>query len=257
MGILDDAIREHLELKRQLGAREAEIKQLEDEAFGLPARPGEPEFGEQPSSELGAELAELDRGPGPAELPIEARRTADPSSREADPPSEDLDEWLSGFPPDSADAGKPGGEAQSGARSGAEHARGRFPELDDTTSHEPAPEPPPEPDSTEAEATEGEFDELDVGEPDPRSEEGFDQRREGGGGEQRAAEAPAEPGSGREARSDGTERGESAREPEPADDTGESDDLLEEMPEFLRDAPESDRLWFEQGEPEDFDFDDE
>ena len=46
MGILDDAIREHLELKRQLGAREAEVKRLEDEAFGPSARPGEPEFGE-------------------------------------------------------------------------------------------------------------------------------------------------------------------------------------------------------------------
>lgn len=46
MGILDDAIREHLELKRQLGAREAEVKRLEDEAFGPSARPGESEFGE-------------------------------------------------------------------------------------------------------------------------------------------------------------------------------------------------------------------
>ena len=40
-----------------------------------------------------------------------------------------------------------------------------------------------------------------------------------------------------------------------ADDDGE--DVLEETPEFLRDAPESDRLWFEQGKPKDFDFDEE
>src|SRR6476469_9997052 len=39
MSILDDAIREHLELKRQHGADEAELKRLEDEAFGPPARP--------------------------------------------------------------------------------------------------------------------------------------------------------------------------------------------------------------------------
>ena len=41
MGILDEAIREHLELKRQHGADDSELKQLEDEAFGPPERPGE------------------------------------------------------------------------------------------------------------------------------------------------------------------------------------------------------------------------
>ena len=35
--------------------------------------------------------------------------------------------------------------------------------------------------------------------------------------------------------------------------TGE-DDVLEETPEFLRDNPDDDELWFEQGEPKDFDF---
>ncbi len=34
MGILDDAIREHLELKRRLGADESEVTRLEREAFG-------------------------------------------------------------------------------------------------------------------------------------------------------------------------------------------------------------------------------
>jgi len=43
MSILDDAIREHLELKRQHGADEAEVKRLEDEAFGPPGRPEEPD----------------------------------------------------------------------------------------------------------------------------------------------------------------------------------------------------------------------
>ena len=41
------------------------------------------------------------------------------------------------------------------------------------------------------------------------------------------------------------------------DEPGDGEDVLEETPEFLRDAPESDRLWFEQGKPKDFDFDDE
>jgi hypothetical protein len=39
MGILDDAIREHLELKRQHGAEESELEGLEAEAFGPADRP--------------------------------------------------------------------------------------------------------------------------------------------------------------------------------------------------------------------------
>ncbi|MFN8142260.1 MAG: hypothetical protein U0R29_08025 [Solirubrobacterales bacterium] len=39
MGILDEAIREHLELKRQHGADESELKGLEDSAFGEAERP--------------------------------------------------------------------------------------------------------------------------------------------------------------------------------------------------------------------------
>ncbi|MCB0829187.1 MAG: hypothetical protein KDB62_10310, partial [Solirubrobacterales bacterium] len=39
MGILDEAIREHLELKRDHGAEESEIKGLEAEAFGPADRP--------------------------------------------------------------------------------------------------------------------------------------------------------------------------------------------------------------------------
>jgi hypothetical protein len=41
MGILDEAIREHLELKRQHGAGDSELQQLEDEAFGQANRPGD------------------------------------------------------------------------------------------------------------------------------------------------------------------------------------------------------------------------
>src|SRR6185369_13763045 len=39
MGILDDAIREHLDLKRKHGARDAELREIEDEAFGSAERP--------------------------------------------------------------------------------------------------------------------------------------------------------------------------------------------------------------------------
>ncbi len=50
MGILDEAIREHLELKRQHGAADTELKQLEDEAFGQAERPGD-EQGSDPLAE--------------------------------------------------------------------------------------------------------------------------------------------------------------------------------------------------------------
>jgi len=48
MGILDEAIREHLELKRQHGAGDSELQQLEDDAFGQADRPGD----EQPADPL-------------------------------------------------------------------------------------------------------------------------------------------------------------------------------------------------------------
>src|SRR5262245_61168817 len=39
MGILDDAIREHLDLKRKHGARDAELREIEDEALGSTDQP--------------------------------------------------------------------------------------------------------------------------------------------------------------------------------------------------------------------------
>src|SRR5262245_6010574 len=68
MGILDEAIREHLELKRQHGAAEGELKQLEDEAFGPPQRPGseqEPQQRQEPT------VADLQEPPPSPEEPSE------------------------------------------------------------------------------------------------------------------------------------------------------------------------------------------
>lgn len=63
MSILDDAIREHLELKRAHGADEAELKKLEDEAFGPPGRPGEADpFAEAPTQFMTAEAIEAEEG---------------------------------------------------------------------------------------------------------------------------------------------------------------------------------------------------
>ncbi|HKO39018.1 MAG TPA: hypothetical protein VJU14_11690, partial [Solirubrobacterales bacterium] len=63
MSILDDAIREHLELKRAHGADESEIKKLEDEAFGPPGRPEEPD----PAAEAPTEFMTTPEAPAAAE----------------------------------------------------------------------------------------------------------------------------------------------------------------------------------------------
>jgi hypothetical protein len=105
MSILDDAIREHLELKRAHGADEAEIKRLEDEAFGPPGRPEEPdplaeaptEFLTQPEAPATAEPAEEGGGrrinvadlqeppqPKPPEEPrVEATESVEPQAEAA------------------------------------------------------------------------------------------------------------------------------------------------------------------------------
>jgi hypothetical protein len=63
MSILDDAIREHLELKRAHGADESEIKRLEDEAFGPPGRPEDPD----PVAEAPTEFMDSSEAPAAAE----------------------------------------------------------------------------------------------------------------------------------------------------------------------------------------------
>ena len=95
MSILDDAIREHLELKRAHGADEAEVKRLEDEAFGPPQRPDEPDpFAEAPTEflvapEVGAG-EQAGRGAGRAARP-QHRRPAG-GARAAPAPSSPADE---------------------------------------------------------------------------------------------------------------------------------------------------------------------
>jgi CapZ-interacting protein len=56
MGILDEAIREHLELKRRHGAGDSELAQLEDEAFGQAERPGDEEAAPDPFAEAPTEF---------------------------------------------------------------------------------------------------------------------------------------------------------------------------------------------------------
>ena len=92
MSILDDAIREHLELKRAHGADDAEVKRLEDEAFGPPQRPDEHDpFAEAPTEFLVA--PEVGRGeqadePGERRAPNIADLQEAPEPRQAPEPTE-------------------------------------------------------------------------------------------------------------------------------------------------------------------------
>jgi hypothetical protein len=225
MGILDEAIREHLELKRKHGAPEDDLRRLEDEAFGPPSRPGEPDFPEaglavaevEPDFEIEPEPAEAE---APAEEATEATEVEQPQP--ADEPADDFD-------------------------------LGDLDSLD-----EPATEAP----ASEAETTffdqsddSGlELDELDLGleeETPPAAKDpaiSFD--------EPGIEPTPAEPGVTEEHifEDEVTDEGASADEEESAEG---DDDVLADTPDFLRDTPEDDELWFEQGEPKDFDFDDE
>jgi hypothetical protein len=105
MGILDEAIREHLELKRQHGAGDSELQQLEDEAFGQADRPGDEQapdplaeaptqFMEQPEIEEGEAprreptIADLQEPP-PLPEPKETAVVEDVAEPEPEAPAEE------------------------------------------------------------------------------------------------------------------------------------------------------------------------
>jgi hypothetical protein len=106
MGLLDDAIREHLELKRRRGADPTEVEREESEALGAPRRgvfadsAQEPEAegveaAAPPADELEPYDAELD-GEEPEEGWAEPHPVAEhraPGAAAAPPPAED-DPWL-------------------------------------------------------------------------------------------------------------------------------------------------------------------
>ena len=88
MGILDDAIREHLDLKRQHGAPEEEVQRQQDEALG-PARRevAQPaEDGETVTANGEPEGAQLDEAsPEEVSEPVEAPAPAEPAPFVAEP----------------------------------------------------------------------------------------------------------------------------------------------------------------------------
>ena len=268
MGILDDAIRQHLELKRQHGAEATDLDRLEQEAFGPVARPGDPEFetGEQPASAPAGEeqpSGELEESPAwltdeePTTVaPQVSAATAEPEAPAAEPESveQPIPEAPEGaiFDVEEADLG----EIDLGdGTSPAEQARIEHSDLEDTVDH---PAPKVESLSEELEAAAPTPAEIDSGELEtfvapPVEEPGpGDPEVPGSTEEPESIEFDQLPG-------ETVEAGTGEHLTDQGEDDDESDaDLLEETPDFLKEAPDGEDLWFEQeGEgPKDFDFDD-
>jgi hypothetical protein len=90
MSILDDAIREHLELKRAHGADEAELKKLEDEAFGPPQRPDELDASAEAPTEFLTAPSEVVEEAA-AEIEAEGRRAPNITDLQEAPPAQEPD----------------------------------------------------------------------------------------------------------------------------------------------------------------------
>src|SRR6476469_8783305 len=91
MGLLDDAIREHLELKRQHGAPDDELERAEQEALGPARRDSSAGAGVPPLEEVaGEELEELEEveaavPPPPPPPPVDDPVFADESAVQPPP----------------------------------------------------------------------------------------------------------------------------------------------------------------------------
>ena len=95
MGLLDDAIREHLELKRRRGADAEEVTRLEQEALGPPQR------GEFAGAAAPATAAEPAAPAEPAPETADAEPADEPEPEESEPEARDEAEeaWLEDPPP--------------------------------------------------------------------------------------------------------------------------------------------------------------
>jgi hypothetical protein len=231
MGLLDDAIRDHLELKRRRGADPAEVERAERDALGPVRRQPEgaddldyvDEFEAEPSAGAGDLL--YDDEPGAyqdePEPPAWGDHAAEPSRRDpstASPAHE--------APPPPAQEPPPA----------------------------PAPEPPP------SRARREDVDEPHLGvETKPHeavSSEHADPGAPSASGDAAPPSPQPAPAAPRPNRGGGIHEETEEYDVEAEEYAGkEREDVLEETPEFLQDTPDHDRLWFEQRPPRDFNFD--
>jgi hypothetical protein len=274
MGVLDDAIREHLDLKRRHGVAEEELRRQEEEALGPARREVAP--------------AETDDGDGtgdaaPAE--VEAAETAlaeqdELTAAEAEPhdPHGDVPELSEALPASAVRSDLPEDEQTGLYELAPEEAdpEGLHEEPLQVAPHEeqlheePLHDEPPreEPLDREPPHRDPLRDERLRGEEPPHAESPHAEAALADDEPVRAGDTPPrgfEPVEDDDLFDDEDElphADEVSRAGEVADDDEElgpdeaaDGDLLEDTPDFLQETPEHDRLWFEQKPPRDFDFD--
>jgi hypothetical protein len=223
MGILDDAIREHLELKRRHGVPEDEVERQEEEALG-PARRDV------------------------AQQPEDAENAADAVDDASLFDGEHRDAPVAEAPP-VADDETVLAEAEPSAVEAPPEPLSEEPFPDEPLPDEPLPEEPPEPEAPVADHTgmEPPPAEPEPSEPDPHAALGDTEPH--GFPALEDDELPEEDAVEGDAHDDAHDA------PVPASDDEDELDVLEDTPDFLQETPEHDRLWFEQKPPRDFDFD--
>jgi hypothetical protein len=241
MGILDDAIREHLELKRSHGASDDEIRRKEVEAFG---RPRPEEAAQAPEGDhtqtLSPDETMVAEPPGLADLePLQPA----PEDPYAVHPGDDLvpDPDV----PHAAHEEQPPPAAEAGAGT-----------LEPTEIETGPPTPPSHHDHHD-EPHPALVDHDHIGGEEHAPEPVFRQSAET---PTAPPDAPLDPAPVEDppvgdppVQNPDIDEPPPRQSPEQAGDD-EDEDVLEETPEFLQDAPEHDRLWFEQKPPRDFDF---
>jgi hypothetical protein len=137
MGLLDDAIREHLELKRRRGADAEEVTRLEQEALGPPQR-GEFAGARAPAEPAGEPVPPEDQAAVDEPAPESAE---DPVVEpEPEPRDEAGDGWLEDPPAPPGEAEASAGDEASGRGSEREEVVLDHPTVEYTP---PADEPPP------------------------------------------------------------------------------------------------------------------
>ncbi len=233
MGLLDEAIREHLDLKRRRGADPGEIDRAEREALGPVRRePFEPEVDQLGPARAGGAY---DQG---EELYDDQQLAEAPLSDERD--------WGDAF---EEEAELPPTEAPNEGHGldDATRVMGSTPFEDELETGEQRPGPAP-------------YSAGGVG--DETVEYNIDEAIAGEEGETRPGPNDSSPGERESLPPEGdvgprTELEPDADlKPQPGSEKPHGEDMLEETPDFLQDTPDHDRLWFEQRPPRDFDFDD-
>jgi hypothetical protein len=250
MGLLDDAIREHLDLKRRRGSDPAEVERMEREALG-PVRRGPSPLEAGADAATGYGEMDLEEQPVP-----EAGRWADPvqtrpayeqqdaaSSYEGDP---------SGIYDDEQDfVGEPlaGGHASPSSGEGADY--------DDFEEEDPAAHTGRSGVGPVHFRPRSLRDRLLRREAPMQEDEPDDEPTYGAMPAPRAPAAPiADPEPPASYGQETVEYQALDEDPGvPPEQAERGDAILEETPEFLQDTPDHDRLWFEQRPPRDFDFD--